>query len=148
MVILHLMGHLGADPEMRYTPGGQKVWNLRLATKSRKGGQDETIWWRITIWGDQFDKMLGYFKKGSPIYVIAEMNKLETYTDKSGIAQVSYEATARSLHFPPFGDSKQEGGSKQQAPQRQQESFEPAGNMAGGHNYGGNSFDEDEPIPF
>ena len=42
-------GHLGADPEVRYTSNGQKVTTLRIATNSRKGGKDETIWWRATI---------------------------------------------------------------------------------------------------
>lgn len=110
MILLHIMGYLGADPETRFTPNGQKVTTLRVATKSRKGGQEETIWWRITVWGDQFDKMMTYFKKGSAIYVVAEMQKLSIYQDKSGQSQVSYEATAKSLHFPPFNDNKGEGG--------------------------------------
>lgn len=106
MLLLHILGFLGADPETRFTPGGQKVTTLRVASKSRKGGQEETIWWRITVWGDQFDKMLPHFKKGYGIYVVAEMQKLEIYQDKNGQPQISYEATARSLHFPPFKDSR------------------------------------------
>lgn len=119
MNLLHIMGYLGADPEMRYTPGGQKVTTLRVATKVRKGGQEETIWWRVTVWGDQFDKMLTYFKKGKAIYIVAEMNKLEIYQDKSGQPQISYEATARSLHFPPFNDRND---NDQQAQGQQQQS--------------------------
>lgn len=117
MNLLHIMGYLGADPEMRYTPSGQKVTTLRVGTKTRKGGQEETIWWRITVWGDQFDKMLTYFKKGKPIYIVAEMNKLDIYQDKSGQPQISYEATARSLHFPPFSDRSE---NEQQGPGPQQ----------------------------
>lgn len=114
MNILHLIGFLGADPEERYTNNGVKVWNLRLATRSYKNGQEETIWWRITVWGDQQDKFLSHCKKGKPIYVIAEMNKLDIYTDKNGQAQVSYDATARSLHFLPTSDNRQEGAEQQQ----------------------------------
>jgi len=113
MNILHLCGFLGADPEERYTPDGRKLWELRLATRSYKNGQEETIWWRITVWGDQFDNLLKHFKKGKPIYIIAEMNKLATYTDKNGQVQVSYEAIARSIHFLPVGD-RQEGAQPQQ----------------------------------
>lgn len=114
MNILHLCGFLGADPEERYTPNGQKLWELRLATRSYKNGQEETIWWRITVWGDQFDNMLRHFKKGKPIYIIGEMNKLDTYTDKAGQTQVSYDATARSIHFLPMSGERQDGGLQQQ----------------------------------
>ena len=66
-----IAGHLGADPEVRFTSSGQKVTTLRVATRVRRGGKDkdETIWWRVTVWGEQFDKMIPYFKKGSPIIV-------------------------------------------------------------------------------
>lgn len=130
MNILHLCGFLGADPEERYTPNGQKLWELRLATRSYKNGQEETIWWRVTVWGDQFDNLLRHFKKGKPIYLIAEMNKLGTYTDKNGQTQVSYEATARSIHFLPMGDRQDgqqqgQGASGYSAPQQTQQTHQP-----------------------
>lgn len=108
MNLLHIIGFLGADPEERTTPSGQKLWVLRVATRSKKNGQEDTIWWRLTVWGDQYDKMLSYFKKGKPIYAIAEMNKLEVYTDKVGQPQVSYEATVKSLHFLPYSNERQD----------------------------------------
>lgn len=117
MNILHIIGFLGADPEERFTPSGQKLWVLRVATKSKKNGQEETIWWRITVWGDQFDKILAYFKKGKPIYIIAEMNKLDVYMDKNGQPQVSYDATARSIHFLPMSNDRQEQEGQQQSNQ-------------------------------
>jgi len=126
MILLHIMGFLGADPETRYTPSGQKVTTLRVATKTRKGGQEETVWWRLTVWGDQFDKMLVHFKKGSAIYAVGEMSKLEIYQDKSGQPQISYEATVRSLHFPPYSKSEGEGG----APRQQQQSYGQESNYA------------------
>lgn len=134
MNILHLCGFLGADPEERYTPNGQKLWELRLATRSYKNGQDETIWWRVTVWGDQWDNMLRHFKKGKPIYLIAEMNKLGTYTDKGGQTQVSYEATARSIHFLPMGE--RQDGQEQAGTQRfqgQQQTSAPAPSGMGGY---------------
>lgn len=156
MIILHIMGHLGADPEMRYTTKGQKVWTLRVASKSRKGGQEETIWWRITIWGDAYDKMLAHFKKGSGIYIIAEMSKLEMYTDKNGEKQVSYEATAKSIHFPPFSDrNNEESGEERrsaaaQAPAAGKYSSSSENpythQIASGSR--AESFDDDEPMPF
>ncbi len=95
-----IAGHLGADPEVRFTSSGQKVTTLRVAARARK---EETIWWKVTIWGEQFDKMLSYFKKGSPIIVLGELNKPEIFTDKEGKPQVSMSITAINLLFSPFG---------------------------------------------
>ena len=58
MNVIHLAGHLGADPEVRFTSSGQKVTTLRLASRVRKSGEDDTIWWRVTVWGEQYDKMI------------------------------------------------------------------------------------------
>jgi single-strand DNA-binding protein len=99
-----IAGHLGSDPETRFTSNGQKVTTFRVGCRSRK---DETIWWRITVWGDQFDKIMPYFKKGSSIIVQGEVAKPEIYTDKEGKPQVSMGITAHHLAFSPFG--KKEG---------------------------------------
>jgi len=100
-----IAGHLGADPETRFTSSGQKVTTLRIASNTRKGGKDETVWWKVTIWGDQFDKILPYFKKGSSIIVTGELAKPEIFTDKEGHPQVSLNVTAHSISFSPFGKS-------------------------------------------
>ncbi len=114
----HIMvaGHLGADPESRTTPSGHKVTTLRVAANQRRGGKEETTWWKITIWGDQFDKILYYFKKGSAIIIYGEMSKPEIYTDREGKPQVSLNVTASQISFSPFGrtDKVQEGEPAQQ----------------------------------
>lgn len=109
MIIIEIAGHLGADPEVRFTPGGQKVTTLRVATNTRKSGKDETVWWRVTIWGERFDKMMPYLKKGSAIIVIGEMSKPEIYTDKEGRPQVSLDITAEMIRFSPFGRTDRSG---------------------------------------
>ena len=103
----HMMvaGHLGSDPEVRFTSSGQKVTTLRVAAKVRKGGKDDTIWWKVTVWGEQFDKMMTYLKKGSPIMVMGELSKPEIFTDREGKPQVSMNITATNLSFSPFGRS-------------------------------------------
>ncbi len=98
-----LAGHLGADPEVRFTSSGKKVTTLRVATRSRRGQKDETIWWRVTIWGEQFDNVIPYFKKGSPIIVVGELSKPEIFTDRDGRPQVSMNVTAYHIMFSPFG---------------------------------------------
>jgi single-strand DNA-binding protein len=109
MNLIEIMGHLGSDPETRYTPSGAKVITFRVGANARKGGKDQTIWWRVSIWGDRYDKMLPYLKKGTAIIVLGEMHKPEIYTDKTGMAQVSVEMTAEIIKFSPFGKPSQEG---------------------------------------
>jgi single-strand DNA-binding protein len=125
MNITEIMGHLGADPEVRFTPSGQKVISLRLATNSRANGKDETVWWRVTIWEDRcnIEKMLPYLKKGSALIVVGEM-KAGIYTDKEGRPQLSLDLTADLVRFSPFGkpDSmRQEGGQAAQSSYGNQE---------------------------
>jgi len=116
---IHIAGHLGADPEVRFTSSGKKVTTLRVAARARKGQNDETIWYRVTIWGDQFDKIIPYFKKGSSIVVAGELHRPEIFNDREGKPQVSMEITASYIQFSPFGKSggsqqAQEGGSQSQ----------------------------------
>ena len=112
MTIVHLAGHLGADPEVRMTPSGQKVTSLRVAVNQRKGKEDVTVWWRVTIWGDQFERMMPYLKKGSGIMAIGEMQPPEVFADRDGNQRISMECTAVHLAFSPFGRTdKKEGES-------------------------------------
>lgn len=104
MFIVQIAGRLGKDPETRFTPSGQKVTTFNVATNHRKGKEDITIWVRVTIWGDRFDKMLSYVKKGSAIVVAGRMNPPSSYTDKEGRSQVSLEVTAEMIEFSPFGN--------------------------------------------
>lgn len=101
-----IAGHLGADPEVRFTSGGQKVTTLRVACNSRKSGKDETIWWKVTAWGEQFDKLISYLKKGSPLMVSGELPKPEIFTDREGKPQISMNITANNIMFSPFGKSE------------------------------------------
>lgn len=163
MNIITIAGHLGADPEVRFTSSGLKVTALRVATKARKSaaGEDQTIWWRVTVWGEQFDKMMPYFKKGSAIVVVGELQKPEIFTGREGNPQVSLSITASSLSFSPFGrsgssdykdtsySSKQTGQYASQANDAAAEG-EEAGVVSGAadkENISGENISEDE-IPF
>ena len=109
MFIVHLAGHLGKDPETRFTPSGQKVTTFTIATNHRKGKEDITMWVRVTVWGDRFDKLLSYLKKGSGVIVTGRMNPPSSYTDKEGRTQVSLEVTAEMIEFSPFGRGERQG---------------------------------------
>ena len=103
MIIVEIAGHLGSDPEVRFTPSNQKVTSFRVATNFKRGENEKTVWWRVTCWGDRFDKRLAYLKKGSAVIVHGEMGEPKIYTDKSGNQQISLEITAEIISFSPFG---------------------------------------------
>lgn len=123
MIIVEIAGFLGADPEERFTATGKRVVSLRVATRVRQGGRDETVWWRVSIWGDRFDKMIPFLKKGSSVIIIGEMGKPETYVGKDGATQISLNLTAEILKFSPFGkpDSASGKGDQQRQGQQQQD---------------------------
>lgn len=109
MFIVHIAGRLGKDPETRFTPSGQKVTSFNIATTQRKGKEDITTWVRVTVWGDRFDKIISYLKKGSAAIVVGKMNPPSSYTDKEGRTQISLEMTADMIEFSPFGNADRAG---------------------------------------
>lgn len=106
MILITIAGHLGADPETRYTSANLKVTTFRVATNIKRGAKEKTVWWRVTIFGDRFDKKLAYLKKGSAALVVGEMGIPDIYTDKEGNPQTSFEIIADSIQFNPFGGGK------------------------------------------
>lgn len=143
MNLIQIAGHVGVDPESRFTPNGKKVTTLRMATNSKKQGKEETIWWRVTLWGDRFDQILPHIKKGSALIVVGELSKPEIYTDKEGNAQVSLNLTAEMLRFSPFGGKS--SGQSQNSEER-----EPLA-AAAHYSYGQNqqkSEPSDDELPF
>jgi len=142
-------GHLGADPEVRFTSSGQKVTTLRVAARARRSGKDETIWWKVTVWGEQFDKIIVYLKKGSPIIVIGDLSKPEIFTDRDGRPQVSMNITAESIMFSPFGRPDSASG-PETSPAQSSSAATPHPEMAQAMHGQGKvdpSFSDDE-IPF
>lgn len=105
MNIVEIAGHLGADPEVRETPSGVKVTSFSVAVNYRKQGGDETIWWRVTLFGDRYDKMISFLKKGSAVIVIGEMKPPRIWKDKSGKDNVQLEVVGEIVKFSPFGKS-------------------------------------------
>lgn len=108
MNVIQIAGHLGSDPTTRFTSSGLKVTSFTVAVNIRKGETAVTNWYRVTIWGERFDKMLPYLKKGSAVIVVGEL-RAEIYTDKEGRPQIGLEVTAEMIRFSPFGKPGQEG---------------------------------------
>ncbi len=115
MNYLTIAGHLGADPEVRFTSSGKKVTTLRVATRTRRANADDTIWYRVSVWGDQFDKMMPYLKKGSAIVVFGELQKPEIFTDRDGKPQISLNISASQIQFSPFGKPDRPGQEGQES---------------------------------
>lgn len=106
---LILVGNLGRDPEMRYTPSGQAVTTFSVASNRSYTGKEgqrvkETIWFRITVWGNQADACNNYLQKGSKVLVEGRLNPDENgspriWTRQDGSAAASYEVTAQTVRF-------------------------------------------------
>ena len=98
-----LVGNLGRDPELRYTPQGTPVCSFSVATnekrKDRAGEmQDFTTWFRVTLWGRQAETASQYLTKGRPIYVEGRL-RLEEWTDKDGKQRYTLEVHATDMQF-------------------------------------------------
>jgi single-strand DNA-binding protein len=98
-----IVGYLGRDPELRYTPQGTAVCNFSVATtekrKNASGEMEEhTIWFRVTAWGRQAEVAHEYLAKGRQVYVEGRL-RLEQYTDREGNPRTSAEVNASDIHF-------------------------------------------------
>lgn len=152
MNTIYIAGNIGADPVTRFTPSGQKVTSFNVATNMRKGENSVTIWYRITVWGDRFDKMMPYLKKGSSIIVIGELQEPKIWTDKEGRPQVSLDVTAEILRFSPFGkpDRGQESGAGSSRGGQHDEGFGEQTFGGGGSQHGAKQQQhaEEDALPF
>lgn len=110
MIFTQIAGRLGADPEVRFTPSGLKVTSLRVATNQRRNGEEVTVWISVSVWGDQFDKMMSYLKKGSAIIVNGRLKPPRVYNDKSGNPRAALEVNADNIQFSPFGKASEGEG--------------------------------------
>lgn len=108
-----LIGNLGRDPEVRYTPSGAAVCNLRLATtrnwKNRDTGerQEETEWHSVVLYDRQAEVAGEYLKKGRSVYIEGRL-QTRKYTDKDGVEKYSTEIVADRMQL--IGGAR-EGGS-------------------------------------
>jgi single-strand DNA-binding protein len=139
-----LVGNLGSDPEVRTTPGGQRVANFRMATSRSWNGQDgqrqeKTEWHSIVAWGKLADICERYLTKGKQVYVEGRL-ETRSWQDKEGQTRYKTEIICETMQMlgragerggEPGGDMPRGGG----APD---ESFAPAG--------GGGGSDDDLPF--
>ena len=105
-----IVGNVGKDPEMRYTPSGQAVTSFSVATNrqySTGNGEQvkETIWFRVTTWGKQAEVCNQYVKKGSKVLIEGRLTPDKVtggpriWTTKEGTANTSFEVNASTVRF-------------------------------------------------
>lgn len=124
-----IVGNVGRDPEMRYTPSGQAVTSFPVATNRQytKDGEaeKETIWFRVTTWGKQAETCNQYLQKGSKVLIegrlIPDKNTggPKTFNRQDGSTGASFEVTAGTVRFL----SSRGEGSAEPTP------FDPAGGV-------------------
>ncbi|MCS7221793.1 MAG: single-stranded DNA-binding protein [Anaerolineae bacterium] len=98
-----VIGHLGRDPEMRYTPSGQAVCSFSVATTRRwvdRDGQNQekTTWFRVTTWGKLAEQCNQYLSKGRLVLVEGDIDA-SAWVGQDGQPRATLELTARNVRF-------------------------------------------------
>jgi single-strand DNA-binding protein len=158
-----LLGNLGADPELRVTPGGQAVLKLRLATNEtyldrNNVRQERTEWHRVTIWGRRAEALGKLLQKGDLLFV---EGRLQTSSyDKNGEKRYSTEVVAVNVVLPGSGRGARGEGPRAEGPReggggRARRDTEAPGEPfaddfegGGGGGSGSGSGSMDDDIPF
>lgn len=107
-----IVGNLGRDPELRYTPQGAAVCSFSMATNEKrrdKAGelQDITTWFKVTLWRERAETAAKYLTKGSPVYIEGRL-RIEEWTDRDNNNRYTLDVQATDMQF--IGSGRGEGG--------------------------------------
>lgn len=152
-----IMGHLGVDPEVRYSGAGTAIANFSIATSEqwtdKQSGekQERTEWHRVVFFGRAAEIAGEYLKKGSLATIVGKL-RTEKYTDRDGVERWTTKVYGDELKLMggPSGDRQQGGG--QQRSERPQDRSTRLNQQQGGGSHQQSappqqSFDDDD-IPF
>mgnify|MGYP001159822107 FL=1 len=137
-----VIGHLGRDPEMRYTPNGQAVTSFSVASSRRyttSGGEqrEETEWFNVSAWGKLGETCNQYLTKGQQVYIEGRMSS-RTYEGRDGTTRVSIDVFLNDVQF--LGGRSGDGGGMSDAA--------PYGAGVGAMADDGPAFDSVDDLPF
>ncbi|MEO6049795.1 MAG: single-stranded DNA-binding protein [Pyrinomonadaceae bacterium] len=109
-----LVGNLGRDPELRYTPQGDAVCSFSMATNEKKKDksgelQNVTTWFKVTLWRRQAETASKYLTKGSPVYIEGRL-RIEEWTDRDNNNRFTLEVQATDMQFISAGRGEGGGG--------------------------------------
>src|SRR5262245_13437640 len=98
-----IVGYLGRDPELRYTPQGTALCKMSIATTEKRKNvtgetEEHTTWFRVTAWGRQAELTNEYLAIGRQVYVEGRL-RLEEYIDREGQKRFSAEVSATEVQF-------------------------------------------------
>lgn len=131
-----LIGNLGADPDLRYTPSGAAVCNLSIATTDvrtdREGNRQEfTEWHRVVVWNKQAENCAKYLTKGRPAYIEGRLQTRSWEDKNSGQKRYTTEIVADRVQFLGGRDSQASegyspsaGGGQYQQQRQPQQSYQ------------------------
>jgi single-strand DNA-binding protein len=96
-----IIGNLGRDPEMRYTPSGQAVTQFTVATNrnyrdQNQEWQKETEWFRVVVWGQQAERAAENLRKGNKVYVEGRIQTRQ-WEDQTGQKRYTTELVANQV---------------------------------------------------
>lgn len=127
-----IIGNLGADPEVKFTPGGTAVANFSVATSESwtKDGKkhERTEWHRVVLWGKLAELAGEYLAKGRQVYIEGRI-QTRKWTDKQGTDRYTTEIVGNQMTFLGGGGE----GRKQ---------------SSGQHDYGPAPMEDDDGLPF
>jgi len=140
-----LVGNLGRDAELRYTPGGAAVATINMATTevwNDKAGQrqEKTEWHRVVLWGKSAESLTEYLTKGKQIYVEGRLQTRQ-WDDKDGNKRYTTEIRGDRIVLLGGGGGGRGGGSMSRGG-----GVAASEESAGGHGGGAPSPDGPEPI--
>jgi len=120
-----IIGHLGRDPEMRYTPSGRPVTNFNIATSRSWNTSDgerrtETEWFNIVAWGNLAEICNQYLKKGQQVYIEGRL-QTRKWEDEDGNHRSSVEIVAKEMVM--LGSRKRTDNETDLAPEDLDDSF-------------------------
>lgn len=123
---ISIIGNLGGDPDLRFTPQGDAICSFSVATNRKWTGQDgqpgeQTTWFRIAAWGKLGENCNQYLAKGRQVFIEGELQPDKTtggpriWTDNEGNARASFEVRARLVQFLGGGSQESSQGGSQQS---------------------------------
>jgi single-strand DNA-binding protein len=99
-----VIGHLGGDPDLRYTPAGVAYVRFSVAAHRKWSDgegqvQDETTWYRVVVWGRQAEVCQQYLAKGRRVLIEGDRLRASPYLTKDNTPAASLDLTARFVRF-------------------------------------------------
>lgn len=116
---IEVIGRLGRDGEMRYTPNGKAVTNFSVATDDGYGDNKKTIWFKVSLWDKQAENLTQYLTKGQVVRIkgtlqTTDAGECRTWTDQYGKVHASFEINARDVRLLPGGPKREDGEAEQE----------------------------------